>query len=403
MRPRWTLRARLTVVYAAVFLLGAAVLLAVTVTLVDRSLVAAYKSGAEAARRSLDVVPTPTPTASGKAGAADAAAFKRKLLEANAQTNRDVEADTVDRLVTTSLVSLAVLVPLTALAGWVLAGRALRPVARITESARRASETRLSERLALGGPRDEITELGDTFDAMLDRLEHAFDAQRRFTADASHELRTPLTVARTTIEVVLAKPNRTPEQLTEMAHDVHAALRRAESLVDGLLTLTRSQHLEHRRDEVDLAIVVEDALDARAGQILSRDLSVRRALAPAPAIGDRTLLDHLAVNLVDNAVRHNQPGGRIDVGTGRDGRGSYLIVSNTGPVLDPGVLSRLFDPFQRADGRARSDRSGLGLGLSIVRSVAVAHGARVDTTANPGGGLTIRITLPPRPTAYALR
>src|SRR5262249_29735351 len=127
--------------------------------------------------------------------------------------------------VTTSLPRLTVLVPLTALVGWVLAGRALRPVARITESARRASETRLSERLALRGPRDEITELGDTFDAVLDRLGHAVDAQRRFTADASHELRTPLTVARTTIEVVLAKPNRTPGQLTEMAHDVHAALR----------------------------------------------------------------------------------------------------------------------------------------------------------------------------------
>jgi signal transduction histidine kinase len=320
--------------------------------------------------------------------------LKQKLLKANAQTNRDVQSGTLDRLVTTSLLSLTVLVPLTALVGWVLAGRALRPVARITESARRASETRLSERLALRGPRDEITELGDTFDAMLDRLEHAFDAQRRFTADASHELRTPLTVARTTIEVVLAKPNRTPEQLTEMAHDVHAALRRAESLVDGLLTLTRSQHLDHRRDEVDLATVVEDALDARAGQVLSRDISVQRALAPAPAIGDRTLLDHLAVNLVDNAVRHNHPGGWIDVGTGRDSRGAFLTVSNTGPVLDPASLPQLFEPFHRADGRARSDRSGLGLGLSIVRSVAAAHGAEVDTTANPDGGLTIRMTLP---------
>ena len=396
--PRWTLRARLTTLHAAAFLIGAALLMAVMAGLVDHALSRTFDNGATSARLSAELdaaVPTvpvgaATMPPSGKPTVNPAAALKKTVLTANAEMNRAVEANALRGLLTDSLLTLGILVPVTALLGWLLAGRALRPVAAITESARRASETRLSERLALPGPRDEITELADTFDAMLDRLEHAFDAQRRFTANASHELRTPLTVARTSIEVVLAKPERTPAQLVEMAHDVHTALDRANLLVDNLLTLARSEHLALPHDDVDLAAIAEDALDSRTRLLFERGVSVQTRLGAAPVTGDRGLLDHLAVNLIDNAVRHNHDGGHIDVATGQDRQGAFLSVTNTGPPVEPADLPRLFEPFQRADGPDGNDPGGLGLGLSIVQAVANAHHAGIEARANPGGGLAPR-------------
>jgi signal transduction histidine kinase len=423
-RPRLTLRVRLSATYAAVFLVAATALLVATVSLVDQTLNRSYKASTTADRLSRqlnDVVSSPGPgtqmapggatapptgkqpasaastvpsaVPSGKKPPPDVALLKSKLVQANVDYNTLVRGEAVRSLIDNSLLALVVLVPLTVVVGWVLAGRVLRPVAAITESARRASETRLSERLALSGPRDEITELADTYDAMLDRLEHAFDAQRRFTADASHELRTPLTVARTAIEVVLAKPRRSPEQLEEMARDVHTALNRAERLVDSLLTLTRSQYLVHHHDEVDLATIAEDALDLRAAQ-LAGGVTVRTELGAAPAIGDRALLDQLVGNLVDNAIRHNVPDGWLAVSTGRGADGPFVTVANSGPVIDPERVPGLFEPFQRAGGRARSGEGGLGLGLAIVRSVANAHHAEIESVANPAGGLTVTISLP---------
>jgi signal transduction histidine kinase len=384
-RPRWTLRARLTAVYAAVFLGAAAAFLALMVSLVNHNLDTAYKAADNASRlNKASVQPATKPTTP-----LDDELLRQKFLNANAQTNKVVQSSTTDRLLNQSVLALAVLVPLTALVGWVLAGRALRPVGAITESARRASETQLSDRLALTGPRDEITELADTFDAMLDRLEHAFDAQRRFAADASHELRTPLTVARTAIEVVLAKPQRTPQQLEEMAGDVHTALGRADRVVESLLTLTRSRYLVLRHDQVDLATITEDVLDAR-----SPGIEVETDLRPAPATGDAPLLEQLIGNLVDNAVRHNVAGGRMALRTDRDERGAVLVVTNTGPLVAPALVPTLFEPFQRANGRAGSAEGGLGLGLAIVRSVADAHGATVEAVANPSGGLTVTLLLP---------
>lgn len=392
LRPRWTLRTRLTALYAVVFLAAAAAFLIIDLNATNQSLLASLRAAKIASQFNSAVdkaLPKPglsTPT--------DAELVKQKLQSANRNSIDTVRADALANLRDRSLLVLAVLVPLTALAGWLLAGRALRPVAAITESARRASENQLSDRLALRGPRDEITELGDTFDAMLDRLEHAFDAQRRFTADASHELHTPLTVARTTIEVVLAKPQRTPEQLEEMARDVHDALGRAEHLLESLLTLTRSRHLVHRREQVDLATLAEDALDLHASQLATRPTTVDTELAAAPAIGDPALLERLVCNLVDNAARHNVPGGWVTVRTGHDAGCAYLIVANTGPALEPALVATLFEPFQRMGGRARSADGGLGLGLAIVRSVAEVHGGEVEAEANPDGGLIVTLRLP---------
>ena len=237
-----------------------------------------------------------------------------------------------------------------------------------------------------------------SLDAMMDRLEHAFDAQRRFVANASHELRTPLAVAGTAVDVVLAKPDRRPEQLEAMASDVRTAIGQAERIVESLLALTRSQHLDHRRDDVDLAALAEDALDARAAPIAERGLTVSTQLADATAVGDSALLERLVGNLIDNAVRHNGPGGQIEVRTGRSDGRADLEVANSGRVIAPDRVTVLVEPFQRLDGRARNGDSGLGLGLTIVKAVADAHEATLALHAQPSGGLRVLFRLPAEPT-----
>jgi signal transduction histidine kinase len=412
MIARLPLRARLTALYALVFVLASGALLALTLIMVSGSIDRASAASSPAQqqyRANLEAELEKLHNADAKGTQSqEQADLKQKLVAANANSADAVRTGAVNTLLGTSLLALSVLVPAAGLGGWLLAGRALRPVGKITEAARRASETRLHERLALAGPRDEVTELADTFDGMLDRLEHAFDAQRRFVANASHELRTPLTVARTAIEVTMAKPERTPEQLESMAEDVRGAVGRAEHLVDSLLTLTRSQHLAHAAEPADLATAAQDALDIRAAEITGRELTVAAELNAAPVIGDRALLDRLASNLIDNAVRHNRPGGWVSVHTGHDGRRAVIIVANSGSQVDPARVAELFEPFQRADGRARSDGSGLGLGLSIVRAIAEAHRADLDAVARPAGGLTVTVRLPaavpsPRPVTASSR
>ncbi len=398
---RLPLRARLTALFAAVFVLAAGALLALTLVLVNRSLDQASAANSPAQQEYVaqlektlnaitDEIGTGKPSVDAQKKQVD---IKQRLIAANQGSGQAVRDSTVNTLLGTSLLTLAVLIPTAALGSWLLVRRTLRPVGAITAAARRASEHRLDERLALPGPRDEITELADTFNAMLARLEHAFDAQRRFVANASHELRTPLTVARTAIDVTMAKPDRTDEQVERMAADVHGAVDRAERLVDGLLTLTRSQHLVHAAEPVDLATAAQDALDTLAAEIDTRGLTVHAALNPAPATGDRALLDRLVANLVENAVRHNEPDGWLSVHTGLDHTGARLEVINTGPPLEPAGVPLLFEPFQRLNGRARSGEQGLGLGLSIVRAVADAHQATVLATARPGGGLIVSLTL----------
>jgi signal transduction histidine kinase len=295
---------------------------------------------------------------------------------------------TLQHLLQYSLVTLAAVAILAAFAGWIVAGRVLRPVHQITAAARTASEHNLSARLSLSGPRDELRELADTFDDMLGRLQSAFEGQRRFIANASHELRTPLTVMRTTVDVVLAKPTPTPTELRGMGQDIRTAIDQSESLIDALLTLARNEHGLSVREEVDLATVAEDVLDS----IGPGDRQVCASLQPALTCGDPVLLARLAANLVDNAVRYNVAGGYVWVSTSTvDGRAA-LMVANTGHVIAPDAIEGMFQPFRRLHDRSASD--GFGLGLAIVASIAAAHNATIAADPMPDGGLKITAIMP---------
>jgi signal transduction histidine kinase len=273
-------------------------------------------------------------------------------------------------------------------AGWIIAGRILRPVHQLTAAARAASEQNLAQRIALQGPYDELRELADTFDMMCERLDRAFTTQRQFIANASHELRTPLTLMRTTIDVVLAKPNPTPAELTLMSAEVRHAVDDAERLIDALLVLARNDQPRTLTDPVDFAAVAEDALEGRT----PNGLTVISTLNPAPVIGDHVLLERLVTNLLDNAERYNVAGGTVTIATTTDDGAALMRVINTGPVVPPDQVERLFLPFTRLDDRTRHD--GFGLGLTLVSSIAALHGGTIEATAVPSGGLDITVHLP---------
>jgi signal transduction histidine kinase len=360
--PRPTVRLRLTLLYAGVFLLAGAALLTVSYILVRNNI------------------------ATEPLGDGSPADELRRAIQ------REVADDALDHLRIKYAIALTAMTAFSVLLGWLLAGRALRGLQQITSAARSVSQDNLDQRIALEGPRDELKELADTFDAMLERLSSAFASQQRFVANASHELRTPLTVMRTELEVTLADPNATNAELRTMAETVHDTLDRTERLVQALLTLARSEGAVSRRDAVDLATAARLALDHTARDAQSARLEVASDLRAAPVRGDRRLLERLVANLVENAVGHNRPGGRVSVSTSRRNGHSVVEVVNDGDALDPATLPRLLEPFQRIDRGARSD--GAGLGLSIVRSVAHAHGGTVALAACPGGGLRATVTLP---------
>jgi signal transduction histidine kinase len=274
-----------------------------------------------------------------------------------------------------------------------MAGRVLRPVSSITAAARRASDRHLGERLALTGPKDELKELADTFDEMLERLDAAFALQRRFVADASHELRTPLTVMRTAIEVTMAKPARTPEQLEAMAAKVARSAAQAEALIEALLTLAASEQAPASPELVDLATAAEDAAESAVARARDLDLRVDTDLAAAPACGNRLLLERMVGNLVDNAVRHNIRGGWVSINTGTGEQHAWFEIVNSGPVIPEELVPSLFEPFRRVEERT-SIRDGAGLGLAIVRSIGTAHGADVEAHSLPAGGLRVVVALP---------
>ena len=274
--------------------------------------------------------------------------------------------------------------------------RALRPVRSITEAARRASELRLGQRLALAGPDDELKQLADTFDVMLERLDAAFTSQKRFVANAAHELRTPLTAMRTAIEVTLSKPTRTSEQLEAMAARVKQSVERAEATIEALMTLATSELGPTAQEAIDLATAAEDALDTAQATIEQREINVEAALEPALARGDRVLLERMIANLVENAVRHNTPGGWIGIRTIQHGDSAMFEIANTGPSVPAEQIPTLFEPFARAKQRLGSS-DGVGLGLSIADAIARAHDAAITARARPGGGLEMSVTIPTRP------
>ena len=309
-------------------------------------------------------------------------------------------------------IAFALVVIAAAMVSWVLAGHVLRPVHEVTATARRLSAESLDERIDLEGPRDEVAELADTFDAMLDRLQAAFDAQRRFVANASHELRTPLAVLRTEIDVTLADPDADVAELRRMAGVLRDATRRAEGLVEGLLLLARTeaadQHPAAGDEDLDLDHAVHRALDAVRAEVEGRHVrvSITSPDGEAPVVGgDAALLERVVGNLVENGVRHNVEGGWLAVTTRRVPEGAVevadrgspaveLVVASSGPELDPARVPDLFEPFRRGTDRVGT---GSGLGLSIVRAVVRSHGGSVSAEPVPGGGLSVRVLLPAAP------
>jgi signal transduction histidine kinase len=289
---------------------------------------------------------------------------------------------------------LALTAAASAVLGWFASGRVLRPVRQMTAKARTISAGNLGERLEVEGRNDEFKQLGDTFDDLLARLEASFEAQRRFVANASHELRTPLTVERTLLQVALADPDASAESLRATCEDLLASGREHERLLEALLTLARSERGLERREPVDLAAIATAALEHAQPEIERQSLQLVTALTPAATTGDPALIQRLIVNLVDNAVAYNELGGRVALSTAIDGPYSLVSVANTGAVIPADQLGRLFEPFQRL-GRERSGFDGhYGLGLSLVRAIASAHGATVTATPMTGGGLTVTVSFP---------
>jgi signal transduction histidine kinase len=303
-------------------------------------------------------------------------------------------------------VALGIMAVIAAALGWFVAGRALRPLRRITESARRISATNLNERLAIEGPDDDLRELADMIDGLFARLDASLHAQRQFVANASHELRTPLARAQTLLEVALRNPAASTGSLRAACERALAAGAEQGRLIEALLTLARGQRGLARRASLDLAAITRDVLAARGEQIAARKLTMKVTLAPGLLGGDTALVERAVANLADNALRHNVPGGTVWITAGcADGR-AFLTVANTGPEIPPDAVDCLLLPFQRgseagdafrARRRSRPD-DGLGLGLSIVGAIATAHDA--DLTITPrltGGGLSIRLVFPELP------
>jgi signal transduction histidine kinase len=304
-------------------------------------------------------------------------------------------------LINNGLLYFGAIVLIGSIGGYLLARQALRPVARITATARRLSTKTLSERIGLGGPDDELRELADTFDDMLGRLDAAFNSQRRFVANASHELRTPLAVIQTELDVTLSDPHATADELRRMGEVVRDATNRAQRLVDALLALARLQGREGQALEVSEQVVLNElipnAVAAAEAEAATRGISISSEGDPVQTSGDPRLLERVIGNLVENAVRYNVPGGWVriiteQIGSDSDGT-SRLIVVNSGIPVAPDEVDSLFDAFRRG-GRARTGQRGAGLGLSIVRAIVDAHHGSIRATALPSGGLRVEISLP---------
>jgi signal transduction histidine kinase len=408
-RPRRTVRLRLTLVYGGLFLLSGAGLLAVTYALVSHRipvLATSHSGGAGQAaetpgrtqvcfyvQRPGGGAPSVLPPAGLPTGSQPASGFPRNCTNAAKLANQQ-RASELAQLLTVSGISLGIMTVTSIGLGWLVAGRVLRPLRTITAAAQRISASNLHERLALSGADDELKELGDTFDGLLARLEAAFAAQRQFVANASHELRTPLARLRTVMEVALADPARSVASLHAAGHRVLAAGEQTERLIEALLTLARGQRGLDRWGPVDLSAITGEVLLTRRAEAQLRGLELAAQLAPAPAAGDARLTERLVANLADNALRHNRPHGRVEVSTGSWSGHAVLSVANTGVVVPPDEIGRLFQPFQRSGSDRTAARDGLGLGLSIVAAIAEAHGAWLHASALPAGGLKVEVGFP---------
>jgi signal transduction histidine kinase len=387
---RLTIRARLTIVYGGLFMLCGAVLLAVTYVLV-----AARPPLRGTVTGSPDVLFRTRPPGEAAAG---------ELRQALVKYEQNVRDDTLESLLTQGTIALLVVAAAAIALGWLLAGRALQPLHQITGTARRIAAAGtggrgLHERISLRGPHDEVSELADTFDAMLERLDRSFDGQRRLVANASHELRTPLAINRSLLELAVTRQDASAD-LRRLAESLLEVNGRHERLIDGLLMLADSENEITDPAPVDLAEVASHVTEQVAAAAGAAGIAVVREFAPAPTTGDPILLERLAYNLVENGVRHNTAGqGWLCVRTAMIQGWATLTVTNTGPVVPGYEVEALFQPFRRLARERVGGGRGFGLGLSIVRAVARAHGGDAIAVPHDGGGLVVTVTLPPAPAA----
>jgi signal transduction histidine kinase len=416
--PRPTLRLRLTLLYGAVFLVAGAVLLTITYELVAHSPEVGTHKAFVFAKSGPPPVALPSPTAPAVVAVQQRVpkgtargdlqvyagkvtdsfrrltVVQRRQIENLAQKARVAlqtqQSAQLGTLLRRSGIALGIMAIVSIGLGWLMAGRALRPVRTMSARARGISERNLHERLALEGPDDELKELGDTFDELLGRLEAAFESQRQFVANASHELRTPVTLERTLVEVALADPGATTRSLRETCERVLAAGERQERLIEALLTLARSQRGLDSREEIDLGAAAGEALIS----VRPSGTRVTSDLGAAITMGDPALVERLIGNLIDNALRYNiDHGGWVSVWTGVRDRLPTVRVSNSGPRVTDEEAATLTEPFRRLNG-TRTETRGSGLGLSIVAAIASAHGAALITAPRPEGGLDVEVSFP---------
>jgi signal transduction histidine kinase len=413
---------RLTLLYGALFLVAGVVLLGITYGLVAKSPAVtrpdALVVGPKLASGAVPSLPPP-PAKGGaelytarngsaqvqlrdytgkvdetfrKLSASQAEQLRQVAVRARGQLDSQRSSE-LDALLTRSGIALGIMAIISIGLGWLIAGRALRPVRTMGARARGISERNLHQRLAVGGPNDELKELGDTFDGLLARLESAFESQRRFVANASHELRTPMTLSRTLVEVALADPDASAESLRETCKRVLAAGEQQERLVGALLVLARSQRGLDAREELELGSIVAEVVR----EVPSNGVKVESELGEARTMGDPALVERLVANLVDNALKYNQPRGWVSTWTGlRDGKPT-LRVANAGPLVQREEAAALVEPFRRLNGDRPAVAHGLGLGLSIVKAIAGAHDAELRVVPREGGGLEVEVCFAARP------
>ncbi len=384
------MRLRLTALYGALFLASGTGLLAIT-----NILARGWPGPRLALARGWPWPPTITSPAPAHVvkGAARQLQFQ-VARQVHAQVVRQ-DAAVLNHLLVVSAIALTVMAVASFALGRLIAGRVLRPLRQMTAAARAISEDSLHQRLAVPGPGDELKDLGDTIDGLLELLEAAFDAQRSFVASASHELRTPLTLERAMLEVALADPQASTASLRAVCEDVIVTGQQQEVLIDALLTLARSQRGLDYRELADLADITRNILDTREPDAAARGLAINASISPAPVLGDARLLQRMAANLIDNAIRHNITGGRIGIQVTTSGGHPTLTITNTGPFIQPGQATRLLQPFQRLSTTRSAETEGLGLGLSIVAAIAKAHHATLAISPQPDGGLGIDVTFTP--------
>jgi signal transduction histidine kinase len=372
-RSRRTVRMRLTALYCVLFVLSAVVLLAIT-------------NGVGSSTSQ-----TTTVTRGG--------AQQGPTVAIQAQTA------TSHQYLLGSAIALGVMAVVSVAAGWLVAGRVLRPLRAMTATTRRISADSLHERLAIDGPGDELKDLADTIDALLERLDGAFAAQRRFVANASHELRTPLATMRVSLDVAVAKPGPVPPGTITLADQVRAELDKVDQLLDGLLVLARAQHgALPGRAVLPLDHVVSAALAAQEDAITAKNLTTQH-VSGSDGIwveGSQPLLRRMADNVIGNAVCHNRDGGWIRITTTVDNGAARLTIENGGDILDPAQAAGLVQPFRRLGADRTGSDDGAGLGLSIVAAITQAHRGSLQLHARPGGGLKVTITLPLAPRAAAI-